>query len=116
VRGRDRSGHPGRRQEEGKLVVYTGVERAAAQALVNAFNRKYPFIAAETVRASSSKLATRLDAEIAADRVQGDVFEFSLLYLTTALKQRGEILKYESAEYAHYPAAPRIPATGPRRA
>jgi iron(III) transport system substrate-binding protein len=90
---------------EGKLVIYTGVERAAAQALVNAFQKKYPFILAEPVRASSSKIATRLDAEIEADRVQGDVFEFSLLYLTTSLQRRGEILNYDSPEYAHYPAA-----------
>src|SRR6266849_3069951 len=71
--------------KEGRLVIYTGVERGAAQALVNAFAKKYPFISAETVRASSSKVATRLDAEIEAGRVQGDVFEFSLPYLTTAL-------------------------------
>jgi len=89
---------------EGKLVIYTGVERAAAQALVNAFEKKYPFISAEAVRASSSKIATRLDAEIEADRVQGDVFEFSLLYLTTSLRKRGEILKYDSPDHAHYPA------------
>src|SRR5262249_32952005 len=91
-------------KKEGKLVVYTGVERAAAQALVTAFQKKYPFIAAEPVRASSSKIATRLDAEIEADRVQGDVFEFSLIYLTTSLRRRGEILNYDSPEYAHFPA------------
>jgi iron(III) transport system substrate-binding protein len=91
-------------KKEGKLVVYTGVERAAARALVNAFQKKYPFVAAEPVRASSSKIATRLDAEIEADRVQGDVFEFSLLYLTISLQRRGEVLKYESPEYAHFPA------------
>jgi iron(III) transport system substrate-binding protein len=90
-------------KKEGKLVIYTGVERAAAQVLVDAFEKKYPFIAAETVRASSSKLATRLDAEIEANRVQGDLFEFSLLYLTTSLQQRGEILQYDSPEYANYP-------------
>ena len=103
VRAADQAVLDGARQE-GKLVVYTGIERAAAQAVVNAFQKKYPFIAAEMVRASSSKLATRLDAELAADRVQGDVVEFSLLYLTTALKQRGELLKYDSPEYAHFPA------------
>ncbi len=91
--------------KEARLVIYTGVERGAAQALVNAFAKKYPFISAETVRASSSKVATRLDAEIEAGRVQGDVFEFSLPYLTTALRKRGEILRYDSPEYAHYPAA-----------
>jgi iron(III) transport system substrate-binding protein len=91
-------------KREAKLVIYTGVERAAAQVVINAFAKKYPFIAAETVRASSSKLATRLDAEIEADRVQGDVIEFSLLYLTTALQRRGEILRYDSPEYAQYPA------------
>jgi iron(III) transport system substrate-binding protein len=90
-------------KREGKLVIYTGVERAAAQVVVNAFQKKYAFIAAETVRASSSKLATRLDAEIEANRVQGDVIELSLLYLTTGLQQRGEILQYDSPEYAKYP-------------
>ena len=90
-------------KREAKLVIYTGVERAAAQVLVNAFKSKYPFIAAETVRASSSKLATRLDAEIEANRVGGDVIEFSLLYLTTSLQRRGELLQYDSPEHATYP-------------
>ena len=90
-------------KKEAKLVIYTGVERAAAQVIVNAFEKKYPFIAAETVRASSSKLATRLDAEIEANRVQGDIIEFSLLYLTTSLQQRGELLRYDSPQYAAYP-------------
>jgi iron(III) transport system substrate-binding protein len=90
-------------KKEAKLVIYTGVERAAAQVVINAFEKKYPFVAAETVRASSSKLATRLDAEIEANRVQGDVIEFSLLYLTTALQRRGEILQYDSPEYISYP-------------
>ena len=43
--------------------------------------KKYPFVSAEMVRASSSKLATRLDAEIDANRVEADVFEYSPLYL-----------------------------------
>jgi iron(III) transport system substrate-binding protein len=90
-------------KNEGKLVIYTGVERTAAQAMVEAFHKKYPFIDAQQVRASSSKLATRLDAEIEANRVGGDVFEYSLLYLTTDLKKRGEILQYNSPEYAAYP-------------
>jgi iron(III) transport system substrate-binding protein len=92
-------------KKEAKLVIYTGVERAAAQILINAFGKKYPFIAAETVRASSSKLATRLDAEIEANRVQGDVIELSLIYLTTSLQQRGELMQYDSPEYANYPGA-----------
>jgi iron(III) transport system substrate-binding protein len=90
-------------RKEGRLVIYTGVERAAAQVVIGAFQKKYPFIAAETVRASSSKLASRLDAEIEANRVQGDLIEFSLLYLTTSLAQRGELLRYDSPEYASYP-------------
>jgi iron(III) transport system substrate-binding protein len=89
-------------KREGKLVFYTGVERASAQTIIDGFKKKYPFISAETVRASSSKLATRLDAEIEANRVQGDVFEFSLLYLTADLQKRGALLQYDSPEYAHY--------------
>jgi iron(III) transport system substrate-binding protein len=90
--------------KEGKVVFYTGIERPAAEALIAAFKKKYPSIDAEAVRASSSKLATRLDAEIEANRVEGDVFEFSLTYLTDDLKNRGEILHYDSPEYAAYPA------------
>jgi len=90
-------------KKEGKLVFYTGIERASAQTIIDGFKKKYPFIAAETIRASSSKLATRLDAEIEANRVQGDVFEFSLLYLTTDLQKRGELLQYDSPEYANFP-------------
>src|SRR5262249_4828144 len=90
-------------RKERKLVIYTGVERAAAQAMVEAFRNKYAFIDAQQVRASSSKLATRLDAEIEANRVGGDLFEYSLLYLTIDLKRRGEILHYDSPEYAAYP-------------
>jgi iron(III) transport system substrate-binding protein len=90
-------------KKEGKLVFYTGIERGPAEALTDAFQKKYPFISAEMVRASSSKLATRLDAEIDANRVEADVFEYSLLYLTTSLQQRGEILQYDSPEYANYP-------------
>src|SRR5262245_66046716 len=80
-------------KKEGKLIFYTGIERASAQTIIEGFKEKYPFISAETIRASSSKLATRLDAEIASNRVQGDVFEFSLLYLTTDLQNRGELLQ-----------------------
>ena len=92
-------------KKEGKLVFYTGIERASAQTIIDGFKKRYPFIAAETIRASSSKLATRLDAEIEANRVQGDVLEFSLLYLTTDLQKRGELLQYDSPEYANYPAS-----------
>jgi iron(III) transport system substrate-binding protein len=90
-------------KKEGKVVFYTGIEREAAETIAAGFKKKYPFISAEMVRASSSKLATRLDAEIEANRVQGDVFEFSLLYLTTDLQRRGEILQYDSPEYASFP-------------
>ncbi|MGV6875624.1 ABC transporter substrate-binding protein [Pseudochelatococcus sp. B33] len=89
-------------KKEGKLVLYTGADRRAAQSLVDAFQLKYPFISTEMVRASSSKLATRIDAEIEANRVGADVFEFSTLYLTESLMKRGEILQYDSPEYAAY--------------
>jgi iron(III) transport system substrate-binding protein len=90
-------------REEGRLVFYSGARRGAAQELLNAFEAKYPFIQTELVRASSSKLATRLEAEIQSDQVQADVFEFSLIYLTEMLEEKGEILNYESPEYTAYP-------------
>jgi iron(III) transport system substrate-binding protein len=91
-------------KKEAKLVWYSGGDRDPTQGMLSAFEKKYPFIRSELVRASSSELATRVEAEIAADRVQGDVFEYSTDYLTGALDQRGEILEYNSPEYAHFPA------------
>ena len=50
---------------EGSLVWYTGSERDPAQAMLTAFQKKYPFIKAEMVRASSAELANRVEAELA---------------------------------------------------
>jgi len=91
-------------QKEAALVWYSGGDRDPTQEMLNGFTKKYPFIKPELVRASSSELATRVEAEIAANRVQGDVFEYSTEYLTTDLDRRGEILEYNSPEYAHFPA------------
>ena len=54
------------------------------------------------MRASSSKLATRLDAEIEASRVGGDVFEFSLLYLTTSLNSAARSCNTTHRNTPHY--------------
>src|SRR5260370_36662069 len=62
-------------RKEAKLVIYTGVERAAAQIVINAVRKKYPFIAAETGRAPASTLATRPRAETETNRVRGDGIE-----------------------------------------
>jgi iron(III) transport system substrate-binding protein len=91
-------------QKEAALIWYSGGDRDPTQEMLNGFAKKYPFIKPELVRASSSELATRVEAEIAANRVQGDVFEYSTEYLTTDLDRRGEILDYNSSEYAHFPA------------
>jgi iron(III) transport system substrate-binding protein len=91
-------------KKEAKLVWYSGGDRDPTQAMLGGFEKKYPFISGELVRASSSELATRVEAEIAANRVQGDVFEYSTDYLTSDLDRRGEILEYNSPEYAHFPA------------
>ena len=90
-------------KKEGALVWYSGGDRDPTQAMLDGFTKKYPFIKAELVRASSSELATRVEAELAANRVQGDVFEYSLEYLTTDLEHRGELLEYDSPDYAAFP-------------
>jgi iron(III) transport system substrate-binding protein len=90
-------------KQEGALIWYTGSERGPAEILLNAFQKKYPFIRAQMVRASSSELANRVEAALAANRLQADVFEFSLAYLTASLQDRNEIMQFDSAEYAAYP-------------
>ncbi len=90
-------------KKEGHLVWYTGSERDPAQAMLDAFQKKYPFVKAEMVRASSAELANRVEAELASNRLQGDVFEYSLIYLTKSLESRGEIMQFDPPEYAAYP-------------
>jgi len=62
---------------EGKLVLYTANQLESEQDLVAHFNEKYPDIKVEIVRAPGSRLATRIQTEVAAGKLAADVIDMS---------------------------------------
>jgi ABC-type glycerol-3-phosphate transport system substrate-binding protein len=64
-------------KEEGHLVFYTSWGPADADYVVKAFEKKYPFLKVEPVRASSEKTLHRLLTEQRANRFLGDVVAVS---------------------------------------
>ena len=71
-------------KKEGKLVFYTGIERASAQTIIDGFKKKYPFIAAETIRASSSNNPFDRPPHVQASGIRRDVNQRGLAQLGQA--------------------------------
>jgi len=64
-------------RKEGRLVLYTANQLESEQDLVARFNKKYPGIQVEIVRAPGSRLATRIQTEVAAGKLAADVIDMS---------------------------------------
>ncbi|SHI27478.1 ABC transporter substrate-binding protein [Pollutimonas bauzanensis] len=64
-------------EKEGKLVLYTANQLESEQDLVAAFNKRFPNVKVEIVRAPGSRLATRIETEVAANKLTADVIDMS---------------------------------------
>lgn len=64
-------------KKEGKLVIYTANQLESEQDLVAQFNKEYPEIQVEIVRAPGGRLATRIETEVAAGKLGADVIDMS---------------------------------------
>jgi iron(III) transport system substrate-binding protein len=95
-------------RQEGRVVFYTSWGPADADYVVKAFERKYPFIKVEPVRASSEKTLNRLLTEQRANRFLGDVVAVSGIQ-SGILKEKGGLERYESREAINFPAEWRDP-------
>ena len=63
-------------KREGKVSVYSGmIENQALRPLVEAFEKKYPFVDVEYWRGDSRAMVQKLLSEQRARRVVGDIFE-----------------------------------------
>src|SRR5258706_4928613 len=63
-------------KREGKVVVYSGmIENQALRPLVEAFKKKYPFVAVDYWRGDSRAMVQKLLTERRAGRIIGDIFE-----------------------------------------
>src|ERR1700752_1904051 len=87
-------------KKEGKVVWYAAMNINDSNALLSRFEKKYPFIKTELLRAGSEQLLNRILTEDSAGRSAMD-----LVNLTTinALKRRKLLQAYRSPEFAAYP-------------
>ena len=63
--------------KEGTLVLYTASLTENAQETINAFNKSFPAIRVNMVRASGGQLITRIRSEAAAGKLEADVIDHS---------------------------------------
>ena len=62
---------------EGKMVYYTASFTEVEQEVINAFNKRFPFVRIQMVRASGGQLITRIKTEAAAGKLSADVIDHS---------------------------------------
>jgi iron(III) transport system substrate-binding protein len=90
-------------KKEGRLVLYTATFTEVAQETINTFNKTFPSIRVDLVRASGGQLITRVQSEAAAGKLIADIVEHS---------DRGQLKALEDlfADYAPPNAADYLPA------
>src|SRR5215469_8635359 len=64
-------------KKEGKLVYYTANFAEVEQEVINAFNKRFPEVRVEMVRAPGGQLITRVKTEAAANKLSADVVDHS---------------------------------------
>jgi iron(III) transport system substrate-binding protein len=64
-------------KKEGRLVFYTANFIEVEQEVINAFNKRFPFVQVEMVRAPGGQLITRVKTEAAAGKLIADVVDHS---------------------------------------
>ena len=64
-------------KKEGKLVFYTANFAEVEQEVIKAFNKRFPEIKVEMVRAPGGQLITRMKTEAAAGKLLADVVDHS---------------------------------------
>ena len=64
-------------KKEGKLVYYTANFTEVEQEVIKAFNKRFPFVRVEMVRAPGGQLITRVKTEAAAGKLSADVIDHS---------------------------------------
>ena len=64
-------------KKEGKFIYYTANFTEVEQETIKAFNKRFPFIRVELVRAPGGQLITRVKTEAAAGKLRADVIDHS---------------------------------------
>jgi iron(III) transport system substrate-binding protein len=64
-------------KKEGKLMLYTANFAEVEQVTIKAFNKRFPFVKVEMVRASGGQLIVRVKTEAASGRLLADIVDHS---------------------------------------
>src|ERR1051325_5907207 len=88
-------------RQEGRLVLYTGMDTDEANLYTKEFSKHYPFIRTEVFRSSGEKVQTRFLVEHRADVHSADVFQTSIVQVYQ-LKNAGLLSRYVSDESRAY--------------
>lgn len=90
-------------KKEGKLTIYSSLTvNQALRPMVNAFNKKYPFVKAEFWRGDTRKISQKVLAEMRANALQADLLESS--GLGQIMVQAKALEKFSSPMFAKIPA------------
>ena len=90
-------------KKEGKVVIYSTTDTAAAGALINDFKTLYPGISVEYNDMNSTEVYNRFISERAAGGGSADVLWSSSMDLQIKLVSDGSALAYASPEVSHVP-------------
>ena len=89
---------------EGKISLYTSQPDADAQALVDAFTKKYPNTTIEIFRSGTEEVISKLLAEKEAGSIMADVLLVADSVTFEGLKAQDLLLKYQSPELKNIPS------------
>ena len=100
-------------KREGALVLYTANIAEVEQGIIDAFNKRFPFVKVELLRAPGGQLITRVKTEAAAGKMRADVLDHSDRALLAAMDDMFQ--DYAPPNAADYlPAAQASPKLWPR--
>lgn len=88
-------------KSEGELSFYTSMNIGESRPLLDAFEKKYPFIKAQLTRVGGTAIATRMITEAQAGQHLWDVSAPTMLYAREVMK-RGLVAPYASSERKFY--------------
>lgn len=88
-------------KKEGKLVWYTTMSSDDAQATLDSFNKKYPFIKTAMVRLGGARLVSRLEAEARAGKTLTDIIEHAGFW-GEVFKRKGFFAKYIHPHWKYF--------------
>ena len=91
-------------RKEGKVIWYSSLTiDTVLRPLANAFEKKYPFVKVELWRAESARIVQKINAEVRANNVEGDLVEGS--GIAESIVKAGVTIPFTSPELDAYPAS-----------